>query len=110
MGRVQGSIRAPELKQGKRDVHAYAKHIRLLASSITANPVHDHSLITVLMQGLADGPIRNHLFRLDLDTLDQAVSAADWESICMRQAQVSSIFYHPPRRQEDGRPEPMELC
>ena len=29
-----------ELKQGKRDAHAYVQHIRLLVSCITANPVH----------------------------------------------------------------------
>ena len=32
-----------KLKRGKRDVHAYAQHIRLLASSIVANPVHEHT-------------------------------------------------------------------
>ena len=34
------------LKQGKRDVNDYAQHIRLLASSINTNPVHEHTLIT----------------------------------------------------------------
>ena len=52
-----------KLKQGKRDVHAYTQHIRLLASSIIPNPVHEHTLITVFMQGIVDGPARNHLFR-----------------------------------------------
>ena len=46
-----------KLKQGKRDVHAYAQHIQHLASCITANPVNEHTLITVFMQGLADGPV-----------------------------------------------------
>ena len=46
-----------KLNQGKRDVHAYAQHIRLLASCITNNPVHEHTLITVFMQGLTDGPV-----------------------------------------------------
>ena len=39
------------------------------ASSVTTNPVHEHTLLKVLMQGLADGPVKNHLFRLELDTL-----------------------------------------
>ena len=38
-----------KLKQGKRDVHAYAQHILLLVSSITVNPVREHTLITVFM-------------------------------------------------------------
>ena len=70
-----------KLKQGKRDVHAYAQHIRLLASSVIANPVHEHTLITVFVQGLVDGPVRNHLFRLELDTLEQAISAAEQEDL-----------------------------
>ena len=99
-----------KLKQGKRDVHAYAQHIRLLASSIIANPVHEHTLMAVFMQGLADGPVRNHLFRLELDTLEQEISAAEQEGFSMRQAHASSSSYRPPRRQETGGPEPMDLC
>ena len=78
-----------KLKQGKRDVHAYAQHIRLLASSIVANPVHEHTLITVFMQRLADGPVRNHLFRLELDTLEQAISVSEQGDFSMRQAHAS---------------------
>uniref|UniRef100_A0AAV1UJH6 Retrotransposon gag domain-containing protein n=1 Tax=Peronospora matthiolae TaxID=2874970 RepID=A0AAV1UJH6_9STRA len=33
------------LKQGKRDVHAYAQHLRYLASRVTENPVDEHTLI-----------------------------------------------------------------
>ena len=43
-----------KLKQGERDVHAYSQHIRLLASSITVNPVREHTLITVFNQGLSE--------------------------------------------------------
>ena len=45
-----------KLKQGNRDVHAYAQRIRLLASIITTNPVREHTLITVFMQGIVRGP------------------------------------------------------
>ena len=86
-----------KLKQDKRDVHTYTQHIRLLASSIVANPVHEHTLITVFMQDLVDGPARNHLFRLDLDTLEQAISAAKQEDFSMRQAHASSSSYRPAR-------------
>ena len=89
-----------KLKQGKRDVHAYTQRIRLLASSITTNPVREHTLITVFMQGLAEGPVRNHPFRLELNTLQDAISSAEQEDFSMRQAHASSISYRPPRRQE----------
>ena len=58
-------------------MQAYAQHIRLLASCITINLVHKHTLITVFMQGLADGPVETHLFRLELDTLEEAISVAE---------------------------------
>ena len=99
-----------KLKQGKRDVHAYAQHIRLLSSCITTNPVREHTLITVFMQGLTDGPVKTHLFRLKLDTLEQAIAAAEQEDFSMRRAHASSSSYRPNRRQEHGGPEPMELC
>ena len=63
------------------DVHAYDQHIGLLASSIALNFVNKHMLITVSMQGLADGPVRNHLFRLELDSLEQAIAAAEQKTL-----------------------------
>ena len=79
-----------KLKQGKRDVHTYARNIRLLASSIVAYPVHELTLITVFMQGLADGLVRIHLFSLELDTLEQAISAAEQEAFSMRKTHANS--------------------
>ena len=99
-----------KLKQGKRDAHAYAQHIRLIASSITTYPVREHTLITVFMQGLDEGPVLNDMFRLELNTLEDAISAAEQEDFSMRQARASSSSYRPPRRQETGCPEPMDLC
>uniref|UniRef100_A0AAV1UR59 CCHC-type domain-containing protein n=1 Tax=Peronospora matthiolae TaxID=2874970 RepID=A0AAV1UR59_9STRA len=49
-----------KLKQGKRDVHAYAQHIRHLTSCISSNPVDEHTFVSVFMQGLADGPTSYH--------------------------------------------------
>ena len=31
----------------------------------------------MFMQGIVNGPVKNHLFRLDDDTLKQAISAAN---------------------------------
>uniref|UniRef100_A0AAV1TL64 Retrotransposon gag domain-containing protein n=1 Tax=Peronospora matthiolae TaxID=2874970 RepID=A0AAV1TL64_9STRA len=40
------------LKPGKLDVHAYAQHLRYLASSVTENPADEHMLINVFIYGL----------------------------------------------------------
>uniref|UniRef100_A0AAV1TPY7 Retrotransposon gag domain-containing protein n=1 Tax=Peronospora matthiolae TaxID=2874970 RepID=A0AAV1TPY7_9STRA len=39
------------LKQGKRDVHAYAQHLRYLAISVTESHVDEHTLINVFIYG-----------------------------------------------------------
>ena len=91
-------------------MHAYTQHIRLLLSSVTANPVHEHKLIDVFIQELADGPVRNHLFRLEFVTLKKAISAAEQEDFSMLHAHANSISYRPIRRQETKDPEPMKLC
>ena len=73
-----------KLNQSKRDVHAYARHTRIFASCITANPVHEHTLITVFMQCLADGPVKTYPFLLELDTLEEEVSVAEQEDLSLR--------------------------
>uniref|UniRef100_A0AAV1T4Z1 CCHC-type domain-containing protein n=1 Tax=Peronospora matthiolae TaxID=2874970 RepID=A0AAV1T4Z1_9STRA len=99
-----------KLKQGKRDVHGCAQHIRHLTSCISSNPVDEHTLVSVFMQGLADGPVKTHLFRIELDSLEQAISIAEQEDFSLRQARASSTSYRQPRRYDSGGPEPMELC
>uniref|UniRef100_A0AAV1TTN7 Retrotransposon gag domain-containing protein n=2 Tax=Peronospora matthiolae TaxID=2874970 RepID=A0AAV1TTN7_9STRA len=92
-----------KLKQGKRDVHAYAQHTRHLTSCISSNPVDEHTLVSVFMQGLADGPVKTHLFRLELDSLEQAISIAGQEDFSLRQARASSTSYRQPRRYDRRR-------
>uniref|UniRef100_A0AAV1U1I4 CCHC-type domain-containing protein n=1 Tax=Peronospora matthiolae TaxID=2874970 RepID=A0AAV1U1I4_9STRA len=99
-----------KLRQGKRDVHAYAQHIRHLTSCINSNPMDEHTLVSVFMQGLADVPVKTHLFRLELDSLEQAISISEQEDFSLRQARASSTSYRQPRRYDNGGPEPMELC
>ena len=52
-----------KIKQGKRDVHAYAQHVRYLASCMVANPVSEFVSIKIFLQGLIDGPVTNRLIR-----------------------------------------------
>ena len=39
-----------KIKQGKRDVHAYAQHVRHVASCMVANPASEFVLITILLK------------------------------------------------------------
>ena len=99
-----------KVKQGKRDVHTYAQHVRYLASCMVANPIPDFVLITVFLQGLTDGPVRSHLFRIELKSLEEAITTAVQEDFNVRQAHTGVAPYRPSRRIEVGGPEPMDLC
>ena len=73
-----------KIRQGKRDVHAYSQHIRLLASSITTEPVNEQTLIMLFMQGLVDDPIKTHLFRVELRFLEEATAVAEQRNFSFR--------------------------
>uniref|UniRef100_A0AAV1VBL4 Retrotransposon gag domain-containing protein n=1 Tax=Peronospora matthiolae TaxID=2874970 RepID=A0AAV1VBL4_9STRA len=92
------------LKQGKRDLHAYTQHLRYLASSVTGNPVDEHTLINVFIYGLVDGPVKTNMFREDFHTLEKAIACAEQEDFSLRQSQANSSNYRPTRRQETGGP------
>uniref|UniRef100_A0AAV1VFS9 Retrotransposon gag domain-containing protein n=1 Tax=Peronospora matthiolae TaxID=2874970 RepID=A0AAV1VFS9_9STRA len=97
------------LKQGKRDVHDYAQHLRHLASSVTENLIDEHTLINVFIYGLVDGQVKAYMFRDDFHTLEKAIAYAEQEDFSLRQSQANSSSYCPTRRQETGGPEPMDL-
>ena len=77
---------------------------------MVANPVSEFVLITIFLQGLMDGPVRNHLFRIELKSLEEAITTAVQEDFSVRQAHTSLNPYLPSRRVEAGGPEPMDLC
>jgi hypothetical protein len=79
-----------DLKQGKRDIHAYAQHARFLADSIVQDPIDERTQITAFIKGLNDGPIKTHLFRVELSTLDEAIAIAQQEDFSLQQAFVHS--------------------
>lgn len=99
-----------ENKQGKRKVHAYDQHVRYLASCMVMNPVSEFVLITIFIQGLSDGPVRDHLFRGEIKTLSEAIFAAEQEDFSVRQAHTTLTPFRPKRRSAVGGPEPMDLC
>ena len=50
-----------------------------------------HAWITVFMQGLADGPVRNYTFRLVMDRLEHAMSAEERDDFSARQASHATL-------------------
>ena len=42
------------------------------------------TLIKLFMQGLTDGPFRTYLFRLEFDTLEEAIRVAEQEDFSMK--------------------------
>uniref|UniRef100_A0AAV1UDV6 Retrotransposon gag domain-containing protein n=1 Tax=Peronospora matthiolae TaxID=2874970 RepID=A0AAV1UDV6_9STRA len=104
--RAESRVRsAPlRLKQGKRDVHAYAQHLRYLASSVTENPADEPTLINVFIYGLVDGPVKTYMFREDFHTLEKAIAYAEQEDFNLRQSEANTSNYRPKRRQETGGP------
>uniref|UniRef100_A0AAV1UME9 Retrotransposon gag domain-containing protein n=1 Tax=Peronospora matthiolae TaxID=2874970 RepID=A0AAV1UME9_9STRA len=98
------------LKQGKRDMHAYAQYLRYLASSVTENPVDEYTLINVFIYGLVDGPVKTYMFREDFHTLEKAIAYAEQEDFSLRQSQANSSNYRPTRQHGTGGPKPMDLC
>uniref|UniRef100_A0AAV1TAI3 Retrotransposon gag domain-containing protein n=1 Tax=Peronospora matthiolae TaxID=2874970 RepID=A0AAV1TAI3_9STRA len=74
------------LKQGKRNVHAYAQHLRYIASSVTKNPVDEYTLINVFIYGLVDGPVKTYMFQEDFHTLEKVTAFAEQEDFSLRQS------------------------
>uniref|UniRef100_A0AAV1UUP3 Retrotransposon gag domain-containing protein n=1 Tax=Peronospora matthiolae TaxID=2874970 RepID=A0AAV1UUP3_9STRA len=95
------------LKQGKRDVHAYAQHPLYLASSVTENPVDEHTLINVFIYGLVDGPVKTYTFREYFCTLERAIAYTEQEDISLRAPRPVSRDTgrsdRPPMRKGQGR-------
>lgn len=98
-----------DLKQGKRDIHAYAQLARYLISCIVTEPVDDQTQVVTYIKGLMDGPIKTHLFREYPETMEEAIRVSLQEDFSLKQAYVHSASYRPPRNGETGGSEPMDL-
>ena len=103
-----------DLRQGKRDIHAYAQRARYLAGSIVRDPIDDATQVVTFMKGLVDGPVKTYLFREYPDTLEGAISLAIQEDFSLKQAKLHSSAPRLPkdsrdRRRRDDEPEPMDL-
>jgi hypothetical protein len=98
-----------ELKQGKRDIHAYAQHARYLVSCVVQEPIDDQTQVVTYVKGLVDGPIKTHLFRMYPEDLERAIELSLEEAFSMQQAHIHSSSYKHTRRDGVGGPEPMDL-
>ena len=77
---------------------------------MVVNSVSEFVLITIFLQGLIDGPMRNHLFRIELKSLEEVITTVVQEDFSVRQAHTYLTLYSPSRRVEAGGPEPTDLC
>ncbi|POM76491.1 Gag protein [Phytophthora palmivora] len=60
-------------KQGKRELYEYTQEMRVLAASLVENPLPERIKVTVFMDGLKVGPSRTQLFRVNANTMDEAI-------------------------------------
>uniref|UniRef100_A0AAV1U0R2 Uncharacterized protein n=1 Tax=Peronospora matthiolae TaxID=2874970 RepID=A0AAV1U0R2_9STRA len=62
--------------------------MRYLSSSITENPVDEHTLINVFIYGLVDGPVKTYVFREGFHALEKAIEFAGQEDFSLTPIQA----------------------
>ncbi|KAF1317047.1 Membrane protein, partial [Globisporangium splendens] len=77
-----------EIRQDRRDLHAYIQHARYLVSSIVSEPIDMATQVATSAKGLTDGPVKTYLFREYLETLEQAIALALREDFSAKQARL----------------------
>ncbi|KAF1319498.1 Pol protein, partial [Globisporangium splendens] len=82
-----------EIRQDKRDLHAYIQHVRYLVSSIVSEPIDMATQVATFMKGLTDGHIKTYLFREYPETLEQAIALALQEDFSAKQARLYAFPY-----------------
>ncbi|KAF1315199.1 reverse transcriptase, partial [Globisporangium splendens] len=77
-----------EIRQDRRDLHAYIQHARYLVSSIVSEPIDMATQVATFMKGLTDGHVKTYLFREYPETLEQATALALQEDFSAKQARL----------------------
>ena len=72
--------------QGKRELYEYVQELRQLRASIASSPLPEEVMVTVFLNGLAQGPVRLEVHRKEPQTLEEAIAVAQREDYCLRQA------------------------
>lgn len=80
-----------KLKQGNKDLRTFSQEARYLVSAVTKDPISPATQVTVFLQGLRDGPIRNQLYREDISSLEQAISLALQEEFSLNEAKRGGL-------------------
>lgn len=83
------------IKQGNKNLYDYVQKIRFLVAGITTNPVDEDTLVSIFLQGLKDGPVRTHLFRMYPNNLEEAISIALQEEFSRTQAMRQNMMATP---------------
>ena len=102
-----------QIQQGKKSLYEYIQLARSLVASITINPIVEDTKVSVFLNGLRDGRIRDHLFRVFPDTMEKAISIAQEEEFSMIYSKRSNINvdnrHNNGNRREQNVPTPMDL-
>uniref|UniRef100_H3H7K4 RNA-directed DNA polymerase n=1 Tax=Phytophthora ramorum TaxID=164328 RepID=H3H7K4_PHYRM len=103
-------------KQGRRELHEYIQEMRELTASLVGNPLHEYIKVTVFMDGLRVGPARTQLFRVQANTLEEAIQIALQEEYSHRHAHTPATAWlggssqgRPQSRGPFNVPVPMDL-
>ena len=65
----------------KRSLHEYAQNARQLVPRVVSQPIDDATQVSVFLNGLRDGPVRDHSFSVSPETLDKAINIALQEEL-----------------------------
>ncbi|KAF1321807.1 hypothetical protein FI667_g11753, partial [Globisporangium splendens] len=104
-----------EIRQDRRDLHAYIQHTRYLVSSIVSEPIGMATQVATSMKGLTDGLVKTYLFREYPETLEQAIALALQEDFSAKQARLhanphrAAQFRHVKPSPRNNGAEPMDL-
>ncbi|POM58157.1 Gag protein [Phytophthora palmivora] len=69
------------------------QEMRVLAASLMGNHLPEHIKVTVFMDGLKVGPSRTQLFRVDANTMEEAIQIALQEEYIHRQARTPTSVW-----------------
>lgn len=78
------------IRQGRKTLHEYIQLARNYLNGITTNPIDDLTQVVIFLLGLADGPVREQLFREEFTTLEDLFARALEEDFSVKQAQYTS--------------------
>jgi hypothetical protein len=74
------------LRQGKMDLYSYVQRARYLVASLVKEPMQEQTKLTVFLNGLSNGPIRTYLYRMDMETMEEAIATALEEDFSLKAA------------------------